>query len=129
MESKIKASELRIGNIVMAHDFVSQEYKYHTITPSSIVAQSQCDIAKVPCFKPIELTEQVLLKCGFNWISDTWLSIPIDNGWNICYDVTGYIYLKYNDIECEISHFKFEYIHQLQNLYFALTGREIEFKA
>lgn len=74
--------------------------------------------------EPIPLSEEILLKCGFEKISEYIFSIEIDNGWHLNIE-SNYIFLKYQDNECEISHFKFEYIHQLQNLYFALTGTEL----
>jgi len=72
---------------------------------------------------PIQLTEELLLKCGF----DKNLVLITDNGevryyrdeeihvggWDSC--TLGMVYIS-----------KCKYLHQLQNLYFALTGEELE---
>ena len=71
-------------------------------------------------FEPIELTEEWLIKFGHesSFIPDLYeigkLSFYIDDG--ICWiDVFG------DSIEIK-------YVHQLQNLYFALTGKELTIK-
>lgn len=76
-------------------------------------------------FEPIYITEKWLLKLGLEKLSELEFSVEIDNGWTIIYQSSHYVYIKYNDVECEISHFKYEYVHQLQNLCFALTGKEL----
>ena len=69
--------------------------------------------------RPIELTEEILLKCVF---------IPcsiIDNHFNI----SGMCIWKCNDMFlCDKNGIHIKYLHQLQNLYFALTGEELEIK-
>lgn len=75
--------------------------------------------------KPIKLTEELLLKCGFKLITD-------DGG--VCGD---YTYWSNGEIELnnlgywfvvstDFHHPKIKYIHQLQNLYYYLTGEELE---
>jgi hypothetical protein len=69
-------------------------------------------------FKPIPLTEEWLFKLGF--INDRVLEFYR----NDFTDST--IIIDYNFI-CLLgySHVKLKYVHQLQNLYFALTGSEL----
>ena len=75
--------------------------------------------------KAIPLTEELLLKSGFSYD-------PESACWKIC----GLFIRKVESgfsifIECEDDwysncYFKdFEYLHQLQNIYFALTGKEL----
>jgi len=78
--------------------------------------------------KPIPLTEEILLKCGFKKDLDgsfqkNDVSIFLDKRFKTN------LYLQTNDsnrnfiwfgYECKIQH-----LHQLQNLYFALTGEEL----
>lgn len=120
------ANELRIGNYLCGlkmEDPIrrindSIQYNYQT-------ERYELDCIGLEYFEPIPITEEWLLKFGFEW----------------CNEVSGYfdnlhaIYLKYpkiqfhpfctNDKDCwnEI-----EYVHQLQNLYFALTGTELVIK-
>jgi len=79
-------------------------------------------------YQPIQLTEEWLLKFGFELLcrkspdgyKDTifsmqkpyWTLMQLDKGW-------GVQFWQGN---------KLEYVHQLQNLYFALTGEELEMK-
>ena len=81
--------------------------------------------------KPIPLTEEWLLKFGF-----------IYNGWS--YNFKRYVFhsqgknekLEFYNTEFGISKnkevfnisYKIEYVHQLQNIYFALTNEELTFK-
>lgn len=72
--------------------------------------------------KPIELTEEILLKCGFvkdietsyRWYLDEYFTYDLDDG--------GF---KFEGIWIEPL---IKYLHQLQNLYFCLTGKELEIK-
>ena len=67
--------------------------------------------------KPIPLTEEWLLKFGFDNLGAY--------GWGISYFHIRFrnIHKFYFPIENRIV--RIEYVHQLQNLYFALTGKEL----
>ena len=105
----MKANELRIGN------YVKDPYN-KTIKLVSIEKDASM-------LRPISLTEEWLLKFGFNknilttsirfWITD----------FNIReFNKSKKIQVSYrNSIYNHI-----EYVHQLQNLYFALTGEELK---
>lgn len=70
------------------------------------------------CIAPIKLTEEILLKCGFK------RSITGN------FEITDFVFSLCNNTICSIvsSNFKptIKYLHQLQNLYFALTNEELE---
>ena len=71
--------------------------------------------------EPIPLTEEWLFK--LNFINDRVLEFYRN-------DITdSTIIIDYNFI-CLLgySHVKLKYVHQLQNLFFALTGEELELK-
>lgn len=79
-------------------------------------------------YKPVELTEEWLLKFGFNYSFDKIFSILINDYSALEYDLNN------KSIEIISKGFrsylyrKCEYVHELQNLYFALTGSELEIK-
>jgi hypothetical protein len=85
-----------------------------------IYVESDLNIETFSDFEPIPLTEEWLLKFGFEWKNhglhkDNWVIRQFGGDWTIFLSNE-----KYNfDI-------KLCYVHQLQNLYFALTGEELK---
>ncbi len=68
--------------------------------------------------QPIPLTEEILLKFGFEKKGDFWFvksGIKIENRNN------GFSYFRY------LNEIKILSVHQLQNLFFSLTGEELTF--
>ena len=115
----INPQELRIGNYIS-----NKKDILFNVLPEDIET-----ISKFPDnYNPIPLTEEWLLRLGFHKGS-----IPEPDG-SRCYykgmlDVifktsNGFIYSNHKPS----GHTKIEYLHQLQNLYFALTGVELELK-
>ena len=118
----INAKELRIGNLVEYRitdklDERKEWWEVSEIDADDIHWLSKVD-TKDEDFKAIPLTEEWLLKFGF--INDKVLEFYR----NDFTDST--IIIDYNFI-CLLgySHVKLKYVHQLQNLYFALTGSEL----
>ncbi len=76
----------------------------------------------IKCHHPVNLTEDILLKCGFEWENH---GLRLND---ICIrkEVGGFVVYTSN----ESFNFKIELknLHQLQNLYFALTGEELKIK-
>ena len=108
---KLKASDLRCGNLVLKVD----GNKIHKIVPVDISILS----VNKDIFKPIKLTEDWLIRFGF--IKDrTELALYYYNDFEIQLPV----YFKYKDSILN----KIKYAHQLQNLNFALTGKELTIK-
>lgn len=119
----MKSSELRIGNLV----------NYGGV-PSEVSLVDKlffyCESSRVPTFsegqdrqaQPIPLTEEWLLMFGFEKTSLHYLK---KNGIII-------FFLNNNEFcECFLGSIivKIKHIHQLQNLYFALTGEELTLKS
>ena len=118
----INAKEIRIGNLVEYRitdklDERKEWWEVSEIDADDIHWLSKVD-TKDEDFKAIPLTEEWLLKFGF--INDKVLEFYR----NDFTDST--IIIDYNFI-CLLgySHVKLKYVHQLQNLYFALTGSEL----
>lgn len=122
----MKANELRIGNYLMSNGF---EVQIDCIQPTMLAKVGENFYTKIDLFEPIPLTEEWLLKFGFNEhrTSDVWFAKEWGtNGVEIIkYDIhyEKYIYLLGAGLAKVLEH-----VHQLQNLYFALTGHELEIK-
>ena len=78
-------------------------------------------------YKPIPLTEEWLVKFGFEKDIET-------KSWSILTSLEKFDYLfeisnKYQHyFQPDFARIDIKYVHQLQNLYFALTGEELTLK-
>ena len=112
----MKSTELRIG------DLVHYEYKEMSkdIEVNITVFQELENFTYRNRIKPIPLSEDWLLKFGFDnsLVKDIYLAL----GYNVIHD-EGKYYFRHYGLTKEV-----EYVHQLQNLYFALTGEELTIK-
>lgn len=117
-------NELRLGNIIGTHHGIvtvvelSEDIKPYGIrtTPNLIHATSDHGQHGEP------LTEEWLFKFGFKknqfWFEHTNLQHPISK--------QGEFFHMYKGHNC--IDIKIEYVHQLQNLCYALTGEELTIK-
>jgi hypothetical protein len=122
---KITASEFRIGNLV--YFFKETPVMIIAISSEELYLTQGCGFInpKIDECEPIPLTEEWLLKLGFQKEKEhyTWYfkGKVIINVFNyIAYKLNANGYTRYES---------FKYVHQLQNLYFALTGEELTFKS
>jgi hypothetical protein len=117
----MKANEFRIGNIV---DYLGSPTIINSISgiEETYVSTRKSGIMPINAFKPIPLTEDWLLKCGFekDEKNEYWF-------WKKCVSVSvlGYIELLSFNRQSFKTNIQLQYIHQLQNFYFALTGEEL----
>ena len=95
--------ELRDGNIVL------HNRKWYILDPFDIY---KLDTTNCEDIEPIELTEEIKIMLHEN------NHIAFENDRVIIFTNNQDLYLKNN----------YKYLHQLQNLYFALTGEELEIK-
>ena len=128
----LKANELRIGNLIYVTDNLTNLI-FKEITPINIHNlmhltgwdKSPLDII----FEPIPLTEEWLLKFGFVH-SKTDKSNVYKLGsifrFVYCFDgkFKGKDMLMFGNIQLDKKNHL--YVHQLQNLHFALIGKELE---
>lgn len=112
----MKASELRIGNYVKTnHDFVIKSYS----------AEGLYNIVKrIDEYKPIPLTEEWLLKFGLKQ-SNTDKKRFYILGTDIYIFNESKIFFNAGSSNLSIQLY---YVHQLQNLYFALTNEELTYE-
>jgi hypothetical protein len=132
-------NELRIGNIVMFDDgsfdivkvdgiYTSAENDFINWTKIDGLGRFDNGNSLLLDFDPIELTEDVLKKCGFKGvkgIEEECLSIKIDYI-EISIHLENYHYFidsPFNQFEGKRQ---IKYLHTLQNLVYAITGQEIK---
>ena len=111
----MKANELRIGNWY-DHNGIPKQATPNTIEEVWESERSWC--------KPIPLTEEWLLKFGFEKEKE-----------NYSWYFKGKVIINvFNDVAYKLNtggctrYEPFKHVHQLQNLYFALTGEELTIK-
>jgi hypothetical protein len=135
----IAANELRIGNFVLAKPIFGNDKKFKPLQIASPNEIFRCYNTPKD-FNPIPLTPEILEKCGFvvvhkannhytindpNGFKDSHkiaIFHTVNNQWHIAFSDTFSGYKDY------IPTTKIKYLHQLQNLYFALTGEELTVK-
>ena len=119
----MEAKELRVGNLVSVIFAGHKTASYHKIVAEDIVDIANKKVTSTP--EPIPLTPEILEKAGFtnedklHAGANTWWKEGMGEYLSFYYDG----FLKY-----ELTGRSVKYLHQLQNLYFALTGEELEIK-
>ena len=137
----MEAKELRIGNYVYDDEYIivkvesltSERFKkWNDMDETLTFSKSTDDINLYSSrIQPIQLTEEILLKCGFEKddsgvdISDQdyyeWYQKEFPVIGVLCQSSDkSYIFDENTDTIRIVS------LHQLQNLYFAVTGTELE---
>lgn len=117
MESK----ELRIGNYVSIDLKGGLEIKHEPITASGLLDFHHNKDKSSFRYKPIPLTEEWLVKFGFKK-NETYCFIDIKNNIQLMNISNKYFRLYYRGVSLIIDIY---YVHQLQNLYFDLTQKEL----
>lgn len=119
----IPANELRLGNYFLDHK--GRVVKIHGIDSTwNYIWLNYANGSSIFCLelnriKAIILTPEILEKCGFGKRD----RYPYKMAHGYLKMRNGIFFFKYYDIEIEVTH-----LHQLQNLYFALTGEELNIK-
>ena len=114
----MEANELRIGNYVNIGLKLSDlRTDYDRITPSGLMDLHVNKETSSFVYEPIPLTEEWLLKFGFNLYSKE------------MYFIAGMKIWKCNEIFiCNKNGIVIKHVHQLQNLYFALINKELTYE-
>jgi hypothetical protein len=133
----MKAQELRIGNLYYYHIEDSMDDRKEWDEVNRIDVFDLVHLSKHPDdsdYRPIPLTEEILLKAGFEKHRNS----GMPGGDHNAYYYYGPISLTI-DFELGSSNHnydcqsvdgarKLEYLHELQNLYYALTHEKLEVK-
>jgi len=102
----IQANELRIGNWLISAK-TDEPFQVDCIPNDAPITAT-----------PIPLTEDVLLKCGFVKVNSTWFAGRLSKfRLNIAFDV---------EFQNHWLGIRLKHLHNLQNLYFALTNQELQ---
>ena len=114
----MNANELRLGNLIYAKLSSGKgRTAVHTVAAYNIVNIAD-GVTSSFIFEPIPLTEEWLLQFGFEHTRYGFIKggLHLDNDFSLFIeDETGF-----NTWSVELK-----YVHQLQNLYFAIIGQEL----
>lgn len=121
----IKVNELRIGNYVEWNRGI---FKCCQIFNNSVENELWCKPLNE--LHPIQLTEEWFLKLGLEkcFSNDYWYSIKFGDK-RLLVSILGNVEIKKWDGTMIGFLSICEYVHQLQNLYFALCGEELVFSS
>lgn len=138
--NELKCTDLRIGNWVKVNDpiFGVNTYKVATIRDNGIITLNDNISCLVGNIEPIELTEEVLTKIGFEDKKGYFnYSKVFGDENNYCDSIHIYYCpmlkhfkfthdkVKEDDLQ-KMDLYNIQYLHQLQNAYFLLTNEELE---
>jgi hypothetical protein len=119
------AQELRIGNWVMFDNRIFQIDSIAIVFPTLNTDEFGIGVVDWNNIKPVTLTEEWLIKFGFDrrgYTSSNGSKLVLHHKEPMY--PNGRIYYNSWCIKNELP----QYVHQLQNLYFALTGEELTLK-
>lgn len=129
----MKAEDLRKGNLVKHHDWPMALTVVGIRENNTVVLEGTgVGYLHTPYFEPIPLTEEWLLKGGFKKKGDKFYCedgcifvTKADNSTKSYWLYLGYDSESGSEWKCIND---IEFLHQLQNLYFALTNQELSFR-
>ena len=128
---EIKIDHLRVGNLVEVE-------LLGKVTIESIFLTGQVEVSafklisgeitkvfytfNISELKPIPITEEILLKYGFEKIENNWKVLDFIF-FKISWERLAGLTLTFENESIYLPHIK--YLHQLQNIYFSLTVKEL----
>jgi len=127
----MNANELRLGNWVEANSPMMQvkEITEHTVGLYMPGSEADPFLYDIEDIRHIKLSPEILEKCGFEDMHEkTYGYVEFADKLHAIYSTAdGYSFHPFctNDKDCQI---KIKFLHQLQNLIFALTGEELTYK-
>ena len=125
----IQENEIRVGNYYNRVESYSSSLGYHKFSASVWYAIGECTDF-LENYDPIPLTEEILLKCGFSKsvrpnCEDIYIDLPARM--ILWFNEGNYaeMDLIQDDKRISFKHSHIKHLHQLQNLYFCLCGKEL----
>ena len=146
----LQPNELRVGNIVTHDDYSSELFIVKSIYEEEQEGEEVYIIDTLggknegwgnplELINPIPLTDEILLKCGFERSKSVYSTFVMKvEAYPLSSNLTLYVYLNESPSATQIRMIQgqnrngnilsINSVHQLQNLYFALTGKELDVK-
>lgn len=126
--------ELRIGNLIAIKSLFTGCTNFKAVDHMdffNIIAQDEVG-RFMGDYQPIPLTEEWLMKFGYfadngNKEIGLMYSLDDDYSYGVFIEKRKY-YFNFQTPDKQFIHKKIKYVHQLQNLYFALTNKELTAK-
>ena len=117
----IQITELRIGNFISPMGFSFTKVEGFDIYDDMILSSDFAERTN-DYYEPIPLTEEWLLKFGFRHVKNNWYNIHAKgNTFNVyLFEDSSY---RVEIVSQSLGIFK--HVHTLQNLYFALSEKEL----
>lgn len=139
----IKVNELRRGNYLFKNGehVIVDGYERDTSNNDLITIDGSCEAYNIADFEPVPLTPDILEKCGFQ-VNDMEYN-PYSRHMYMNVVEGTYLHINSSNGSCSIGHYEscvhvdngtvtttfyiqdVSYLHQLQNLYYSLTGHEL----
>jgi len=123
----MKANELKLGNTVK--DSFGQIGNVINLSAKSVSVKHPYSVLKTSYsgIKPVEISEEWLANFGFKYNKGWFKAFGIDEEMQVD---ENYVYVRQTNtdltVECFMIPYEIQYVHQLQNLYYALNCRELE---
>jgi hypothetical protein len=138
----MQAKDLRLGNWLIIHGRPEkvESISYDELLKSNGIDEHYINRSNLKDIRPIPLTAELLEKSGFEINGFKQFDFPIHKYSKLVLDLNGgYIWLRESDIKGESfkddivclwnrDYKKDFYLHQLQNLFYSLSGEELEVK-
>ena len=120
----IKENELRIGNLI--YNGINEVFSVNGQT----IANFDLGQSTLGKFKPIPLTEEWLIDFGFVMYIGGLLCKHLNNDdsyleIDLKYNKGVWLNINQDGLQHSIKLYHIKYVHQLKNLWFALTGQEL----
>lgn len=127
MENKLTASELRIGNLV---EYEGEIYEIDTISklfPTLNTVAFGIGVVGWDNLNPIPLNEEWLLKFGFTKKENRQYWYKEDSMLRFAL-LDGCLHCSIGDDENGVLYNRLYFVHQLQNLFYAINNKELTIK-
>ena len=123
----IATYDLRVGNWVIASDVIR---RITSVSETKATLEGLKSAVKQEDIHPVPLTEELLKKSGFRQLKETDLfeKIPLEGFTYKLHAQRIMVFHPGDNTLCHWLNTRIIYLHQLQNLYYCLTGREVVYE-
>ena len=126
----MEANEIRVGNLLIdPRKFNKDTREFFNINENGYFKATARDIQCAELFNPIPLTEEILLKCGFEYNDDIGKYEISDDDYCILIRKdtdTEEFYFEIGDLGYNYVFKTIKYLHELQNIFWCLVGEELK---